>query len=132
MSRDHLPIAALGLALLSAAGGASASDWETTRKAVIDPLNTALHRHLPSFVKNRDLDAILGLYATDTGTGLGWDGAHAVYPAGEEETIRWDGAPGREPIRERYRRLLDLFAAIDRAELRIDRIAWRAADEDGY
>src|SRR5439155_17316973 len=50
----------------------------------------------------------------------------------EEETVRWDGAPGREPIRERWQRLLDLFAAIDKAELRIDRIAWRAADENGY
>jgi hypothetical protein len=132
MPRNHLRIAALGLVLLSTAGKASAGDWETTRKAVIDPLNTTLHRHLPSFVKNRDLDGILGLYATGTGAGLGWDGAHAVYPAGEEETIRWDGPPGPEPIRERYRRLLDLFGAIDRAELRIDRITWRAADEDGY
>jgi VCBS repeat protein len=122
----------LGLVLSTAASRAVAVDWETTRKTVIDPLNTALHRHLPSFVKSRDLDAVLGLYATDEGAGLGWDGAHAVYPAAEEETIRWDGPSVRESIRERYRRLLDLFATIEKAELRIDRIAWRAADEHGY
>jgi len=114
------------------AARAAAADWETTRSTVIDPLNTELHRHLPSFVKSGDLDAILGLYATATGGGLVWDRGHAVYPAREEETRRWEGNRGPEPIRVRYERLLALFATIDKAELRIDRVAWRAADADGY
>jgi hypothetical protein len=122
------------LALLTLAPAASArrNDWESTRKHIIDPLNTALHRHLPSYVKSRDLDAVVALYATDTGTGFGWDGAERVYAEAEEETLRWGTSRGPEPIRERYRRLFNLLPAIDKAELRIDRVAWRAADGDGY
>ncbi len=122
----------LGLLLVALAASAAATDWETTRQTVIDPLNTELHRHLPAYVKSRDLDAILELYATATGSGLTWDRGHAVYPEHEEATHRWEGNRGPEPIRARYEHLLALFATIEKAELRIDRVAWRAADADGY
>jgi len=122
----------LGLLLVALAASALAADWETTRRTVIDPLNTELHRHLPAYVKSRDLDAILELYATATGSGLTWDRGHAVYPEHEEATRRWEGTRGQEPIRTRYEHLLALFATIEKAELRIDRVAWRAADADGY
>ena len=52
--------------------GASAAPWETTRKGVIDPLNGAFHRHLPTYLRTRDLPALLGLYATDTRGGIRW------------------------------------------------------------
>jgi len=122
----------LGLLLVALAASAAPADWETTRRTVIDPLNTELHRHLPAYVKSRDLDAILELYATATGSGLTWDRGHAVYPEHEEATRRWEGTRGPEPIRTRYVHLLALFATIEKAELRIDRVAWRTADADGY
>jgi hypothetical protein len=121
------------LALLVAiAPVAARADWETTRRTVIDPLNSELHRHLPSFVKAHNLDAVVGLYATDTGTGLTWGVPRPCYPGREEETLRWEGPRGPEPIRERYRRLLELFPTVDKAELRIDRVAWREKSPDGW
>ncbi len=123
-------VGVLALALGFSAPALSAP-WETTRRTVIDPLNTALHRHLPSFLKTRDLDAAVALYATPTGGGLMWEGArHAAIDA-EEETLRWDGTPGEEPIRQRLAHRLALFAAIEKAELRLDRVAWRTPDPDG-
>jgi hypothetical protein len=127
--RTH-PCMAIAVALLLGAGPAAASSWEVTRKSVIDPINSELHRHLPKYLRTRDLGALLELYATDTGTGISWDGAHPVYPGREEETLRWDRPARAEPIRERYQRLLDLLPTIDRAELRIRRVDWRHAD--GY
>src|SRR5439155_1515296 len=50
----------------------------------------------------------------------------------EEGMRRWEGNRGPEPIRTRYERLLALFATIEKAELRIDRVSWCAADADGY
>jgi hypothetical protein len=123
---------AVAIAALVVPASAWTADWETTRKTVIDPLNSALHRHLPSYLKARDLDAVVGVYATATGGGLGWDAARPAYPDREEETLRWDGPPVVEPIRERYRHLLALFAAVDKAEVRIDRIGWREPDADGW
>ena len=128
--RSGLP--ALCLAVIALGSAASAASWETTRKTVVDPLNSELHRHLPSFLKARDLDAVLALYATQVGTGLTWAGAHPVYAGRDEETTRWEGARGSEPIRDRYQRLFDLFPTIDRAELRIHRVSWRQPDRDGY
>ena len=122
----------LGLLLVVLAAGGAMADWEATRRTVIDPLNTELHRHLPASLKSRDLDAVLALYATATGGGLVFDRGQAVYPECEEGTRRWEGNRGPEPIRTRYERLLALFATIDKAELRIDRVAWQAADADGY
>ena len=73
---------------LLVAGPCLATSWEVTRKTVIDPLNSELHRHLPTFVRQRDLDGILGLYAVDTGGGLTWSGAQPVYPEHEERMLR--------------------------------------------
>ncbi len=109
-----------------------ADAWETTRQTVIDPINSELHRHLPTHIKERDLDQILALYATETGSGLLWDGSQPVYTQQEEELIRWQGSTGRESIRDRYRRIIDLFPVVEKAELRIHRIYWDAADADGY
>ncbi len=105
--------------------------WEVTRKTVIDPLNGELHRHLPTFIRQRDLDAVVGLYVTEQGGGLAWDGSHEVYPGREEHVVRWDGGGGREPIRERWRRLFALLPTIEKAELRIGRVGWRDRDATG-
>ena len=64
--------------------GAGAAPWEATRKGVIDPLNGAFHRHLPTYLRTRDLTALLGLYATESGSGLGWDSARALDSGAEE------------------------------------------------
>src|SRR5262249_58328253 len=105
--------------------GASGASWEETRKTVIDPLNGALHRHLPTFVRQRDLDALVGLYVTTEGTGLTWDGMQPVYPEREERMLRWGGSSGPESIRDRWQRLFALMPTIEKAELRIGRVQWR-------
>ena len=130
--RRRAPVVVVAVALCDLAPPARAARWETTRKTVIDPINSELHRHLPSFVKARDLDAVLGLYATDTGSGLAWEGALPVYTGGEEQTFRWEGARGAERLADRYGRLLDVFGTIERAELRIDRVGWRQPSAEGY
>jgi hypothetical protein len=111
---------------------ARATPWETTRTTVIDPLNKAIHRALPAAIRAHDLTAMLALYATDTGTGVGWTGGHAVDPGAEEETLAWDTAGDPEPIDGRCQQILTLFPTVDSAELRIDRVLWRTADADGY
>ncbi len=110
---------------------AAEHDWETVRRTVIDPLNTALHRHLPQAVKARDLSAILAAYATDVGTGVGWKADRVAVDA-EEPTLRFVTPAGEEPIETRWERLLALFASVDKAELRIDRVDWRHPDPAGW
>jgi hypothetical protein len=125
---------ALALALwmtVVVALGASAAPWETTRRGVIDPLNGALHRHLPTYLRTRDLTALLGLYATESGGGLGWDAARPIDVGAEEEILRWDGGHTVEPIRGRWERLLALLPTIERAELRIDDVFWRETTPEG-
>ena len=128
----------IGLATASAtvalicAGRAVADRWEQTRRTVIDPLNSELHRHLPTYLRQRRLDDILALYATDVGSGLTWEGEKRVYPAFSEEMLRWGGRRGEESIRTRYEHLLALFPKIDKAEFRIHRIDWRHPEADGY
>jgi hypothetical protein len=117
---------------LAKPGLVQSEDWETTRKQVIDPINSEIHRHLPTYVRERNLDEILSVYAVDTGTGLTWDGASPMYPGREEEMLRWGPATGSETMRERYQHLLDLFPTVDKAELRIHRIHWEALDAEGY
>ncbi len=131
-TRNVLRALVAAVAILLGWRPVTAGTWEVTRKTVIDPLNSELHRHLPTYLKNRDLEAVLALYATDVGTGLTWDAAHAVYADREEEMQRWSGPTGAEAIRARYQRLLDLLPTIERAELRIQRIEWRSPDADGY
>ncbi len=112
---------------------ASATDqWEATRKSVIDPINSALHRHLPRFVKERALDEILGVYAVEVGSGLAWEDPEVVNRGREEQMLRWT-KPGREEaIRDRYRKLLDLFPSVTNAQLRIHRVYWERENTDGY
>ena len=41
-------------------------------QTVIEPINSAVHRHLPRDIKAKDMDAVLAMYAVETGTGLTW------------------------------------------------------------
>jgi len=109
-----------------------ADSWDSVRKELIDPLNSLLHSHWPTELKRRNLDVLTRLYATRTGTGLAWDEVQSVSPLAAERTLRWGGPGGEEPIRERYRRLLELFPEIDRVELRVGRVDWRNPGPLGY
>ncbi len=102
-----------------------AADWEATRQRLVDPLNSALHSHWPRQLQSRNLDSLMSFYETETGTGLTWAGRQPVAAGSTERTLRWTGTRGTEPIRERYRRILDLFPDIHRVELRINRVDWR-------
>ncbi|HUI25806.1 MAG TPA: VCBS repeat-containing protein, partial [Candidatus Kryptonia bacterium] len=106
--------------------------WEETRKSVIDPINSAIHRHLPRDLKAKDLNAILQTYATDTGTGLSWDEPVDVSGDFSERRVRWQGLGATESIRTRYQKLLDLFETIEKAEVRIHRVHWDQEDSQGY
>jgi hypothetical protein len=58
---------------LAIAWAARADVWEATRQTVVEPLNSELHRHLPTFLKARELEGVLHHHATEEGTGLTWD-----------------------------------------------------------
>jgi hypothetical protein len=105
--------------------------WEAARRRDIEPLNTALHRHLPRDIREKDLDAILAVYATDTGEGVVWGDPVDASAHFTERTLRWTEA-GQEPMRERYAKLLELFGVIDKAEVRIHEVRWNERDENGY
>src|SRR5262249_2222077 len=130
--RSRLLDVVLLAATLCLAPPVHAGRWAPTRRTVIDPLNSELHRHLPTYLRQRKLEDLLALYATDVGTGLRWEGTTRVYPDFEEETLRWDGARGEEPLRARYEHLLALFPTIDKAEFRIHAVDCRHPDADGY
>jgi hypothetical protein len=107
--------------------------WDEARKTVIEPINTALHRHLPRDIKAKNLEGILAVYATDDGTGLPWNEPVDVTGAFGERRLRWEGPAAAESIRHRYREMLGLFEVIDKAELRIHRVHWREeAGPKGY
>lgn len=106
--------------------------WEEARQTVIEPINSALHSHLPRDIKAKDLDAILALYATDAGGGLTWDGAVETAGAFTERRVRWSGAGRPEPMRDRYQALLGLFETVEKADLRIHRVYWDQRDARGY
>lgn len=108
MGRSRSSLVALAItAALCLTTPARADRWETTRLSVIDPVNSEFHRHLPTYVKARDLGQILSLYATNEGGGLEWEAPQPIYPGREEEMLRWQGPTGAEAIRDRYQRLLD-------------------------
>jgi len=117
---------------LASACAASGGHWEHTRKAVVDPMNSAFHRGLPRSIKQRDLEAVLGYYATAQGSGLRWAAAAPIPGAFDEEVLRWHGPPGDEPIRSRYAHLLELFDSVESAEVRIDAVDWEHPSADGY
>jgi len=106
--------------------------WEETRKSVIDPINSAIHRRLPRDLKAKDLDAVVRLYATETGTGLSWGEPVDVSGDFSERRVRWQGPSATESIRSRYQKLLDLFETIEKAEGRIHRVYWDQQDSQGY
>jgi hypothetical protein len=111
--------------LASSAMRAGAS-WEQTRQTLVNPMNTAFHRTLPRSIRQRDLAAILEVYAVQEGTGLSWDWAMAdlVPSFSNEEVLRWHGPGANESIRSRYERILDLFQNVESAEGRIDSVDW--------
>lgn len=110
---------------------ASIEQWEKTRKDEIDPINSALHRHLPGDIESRDIDAILSNYELETGEGIVWPEPARVPENFTETRIRWEKT-GREPMRRRYEKLVGLFAEIEKAEVRIHRIHWSDRTADGY
>jgi hypothetical protein len=121
---------ALGL-LLATTGHAGGDEWDAVRASRIDPLNSTLHSHLPSMLKARKLDVVVGFYATRTGTGLTWSAEPEVEGTGGPLALRWR-ARGEESIRERYEQLLDRFSEIDRVDLRIDRVDWEIETPLGH
>src|SRR3569832_1088816 len=120
------------LALLPACAHRASTDWARARHDAIDPMNTALHRQLPSSVTKQDLDAIMAFYAAADGGGIAWSGEQRIAVDSEEETWRWDAPGGPEPIRLRWESLLARFATIEKTELRIDRVDWRNRGDDGW
>jgi hypothetical protein len=110
----------------------SGRHWDETRVGVIEPVNSALHRHLPRDIKQRDLDAVVALYATENGTGLSWSETVTPEPLGSAQRMRWTGPPASEPIRVRYAALLAQFDTIERAEGRVRRVHWDQRTPEGY
>jgi hypothetical protein len=106
--------------------------WEEARQTVIEPINGAVHRHLPRDIKNKDMTAVLAAYAVDTGSGLAWDQPTDVSQTFPEQRLRWSGAARPEPLQQRYERLFATFETVERAELRIHRIYWDQQDASGY
>jgi hypothetical protein len=126
---------ALPVCLLSCLAGCalfSGRHWDDTRTSVIEPINSALHRHLPSDIKAKDVEAVRNVYATEVGTGITWNDPSEVGEDFVERRVHWGGTPGEEQIAERYRQLFDLFATIEKAEVRINRIYWDRKDAAGY
>ena len=105
--------------------------WDEARQTVIEPINTTVHRHLPSDLKARDLDAVVAAYGTDTAGGLAWNTPQDVSGTFTEQRLRWVGPAADEPVRERYQKILDQFATIDKAEVRIKRVWWDQRDATG-
>lgn len=130
--RRFLGVAVAACALLPACNLRIGTPWEQVRKTVVEPMNSAFHRGLPRSIKARDLDAILGFYATDVGTGLQWTNPELLRGEFDEEVLRWHAPGGRETIRSRYDHILDLFRTVESAELRINFVDWAHPDENGY
>jgi hypothetical protein len=106
--------------------------WEAARQTVIDPINSFLHRDLPRNVAAKDLDAILRAYSIQTGNGISWSGPVVEVGDRMEQRLQWQGPPGEESIRDRYRSLFARFSTIERAELRIHRVHWKEPGGRGY
>lgn len=108
-----------------------ADAWDIVRDAQVEPLSEMLHHHFPDLLEEGDLKALLRFYATETGTGLGWENA-VPYETDAEPTTKWAGGSVEESIRDRYAKLLSLFGHVDGAELRIYRVYWREPSPKGY
>lgn len=119
-------------ALLVTACGATVDRWEHARKTEIDPINGALHRHLAADIQGKDRADIRKLYVAERGSGIRWGQSETVPGDGLETRRRWTET-GEESIDARIDALLAQFDSIDKAEVRIHRVHWRAEDPDlGY
>lgn len=130
--RRRTACTALVLALLSGCTRYTGAHWEETRQAVIEPINSTVHRHLPRDIKAKDMEAVLGVYAVDTGSGLTWSTPTDVSQSFAEQRLRWDGPTGPEDLRARYEHVFATFDVIERAEVRIHRVHWDQRDAKGY
>jgi hypothetical protein len=130
--RNALLVAALIGSCLPGCWRYTGRHWEEVRQGVIEPVNTAVHRHLPRDIKAKDMDAVLGAYAVETGSGLVWNEPTAVADGFAERRVRWTGPTGTEPLRTRYEHVFATFATIERAEVRIHRVDWDQRDAKGY
>jgi hypothetical protein len=110
----------------------SGQHWDEVRQTVIEPINSAVHRHLPRDIKAKDMDAVLATYAVDSGTGLTWSEPIDASQQFAEQRLRWTGPTGTEPLRTRYEHLFATFDTIERAELRIHRVHWDEHGPNGY
>lgn len=131
----HLLKAAIILAALPPLPGCllfAGRHWEDARKAVIEPINAAVHRHLPQDIKAKNIDAILAVYATDHGSGLPWNEPLDVSGKFHERRLRWQGPAAPESIRDRYQALFNTFESIEKAEVRIHRVHWDQRTPLGY
>ena len=124
-------VVALGLCIASCTRY-TGQHWDEVRQTVIEPINGTVHRHLPRDIKAKDLDAVLAVYAVDTGSGLTWSAPTDVSEGFTEQRLRWTGPRGTEALRERYTALFANFDTIERAEVRIHRVYWEQRDANGY
>jgi hypothetical protein len=106
--------------------------WDEVRQSVIEPINSSVHRHLPRDIKAKNMDAVLSMYAVDSGTGLTWSEPVDVSQGFAEQRLRWTGPTGSEPMQARYEQLFATFDTIERAELRIHRVYWDDKEARGY
>ena len=132
ISRQCVSLVALAL-LFPGCTRYTGQHWEEVRQTVIEPINGAVHRHLPRDITAKDMDAVLAAYAVDTGSGLTWGNAPVDVSQGfTEQRLRWTGPAGDEPLRARYEQLFATFDTIERAEVRIHRVYWDQRDERGF
>jgi hypothetical protein len=129
-ARWVLPLCALG-PWMSGCLLLAGRHWDEARQTVIEPINSAVHRHLPSDIRAGDLDAVVALYAADAVAGPPWDAPQDVSGRFGEQRLRWIGPPADEPVRRHYQHLFDQFASIERAEVRIHRVHWNERDASG-
>jgi len=125
-------VAALVATGLSGCWRYTGQHWDEVRQTVIEPINSNVHRHLPRDIKAKDMDAVLAVYAADTGTGLTWSEPVDVSQQFAEQRLRWTGPSGPEPLRTRYEHLFATFDTIERAEVRIHRVHWDERGPNGY
>ena len=119
-------------ALLPGCWRYAGTHWDEVRQTVIEPINGAVHRHLPRDITAKDMDAVLSAYSVETGTGLIWNDPIDVSAGFAEQRARWTGPTGSEPLRVRYEHIFATFDTVERAEVRIHRVHWDEPGPDGY
>jgi len=109
----------------------SGRHWDEARHEQIEPINAALHRHLPRDIQAKNLDAVVDLYRADTIDAPAWNAFTESADGFSEKRLRWEGAPAALAVRDYYAELFALFATLERTEVRIRRIDWNLEDERG-